>query len=55
MMTKAKSKMITVTVKPIPASLWKEIKVRAVEEERTVAEIVTEALGRYVKNKRGAQ
>jgi hypothetical protein len=46
-----KSKMITVTVKPIPASLWKDIKLTAVAQERTVADVVTEALGRYVKDK----
>jgi hypothetical protein len=52
-MQKAEEK-VKVTV-AIPHSLWKRSKLRAVEEERDLREIVIESLERYLAEKKGAK
>jgi RNA polymerase-interacting CarD/CdnL/TRCF family regulator len=39
----------------VPRSLWKRSKIRAVEEERDLREVVIEALERYLKDRRGGK
>lgn len=37
----------------VPTDLWKRVKIRAVEEDREVWRIVTEALETYLKRRGG--
>lgn len=43
-------KFTTITVRKVPVSLWKRVKRKAIDRGVPVQQIVTEALGCYLKN-----
>ncbi len=46
-----KSELKTITIKNVPDKLWTRMRQRALEENVNVAEIVTQAFGRYLDGK----
>jgi RNA polymerase-interacting CarD/CdnL/TRCF family regulator len=51
---KAGEEKVKMTVM-VPRSLWKRSKLRAVEEERDLRELVIDALERYLAEKKGGK